>query len=78
MEDEYDLGTGITMITIILEDDQEPKIDLDGCHPLVAANIFRMAAEMIEDATTKPTITTLGQVIAMDEQLLYIEFDEDE
>lgn len=78
MEDEYNLGTGMTMIVVIIEDGVEPRIDLDGCHPLVAANIFRSAAEMLESLPQRPTITTLGQLVAADEDFLYIEFDEDE
>lgn len=75
--DEYDLGTGMTIITIILEDDVEPKIDLDGCHPLVAANIFRLAAEMLESMTIRPTISTLGQVIATDDSFIFFEDDDE-
>lgn len=76
MDDElgFDLGTGLTVIYIVLEDDQPPQIDLDGCHPLVAANIFRNAAEMIEEMMTRPTITTLGYVVASDEAV-YMEMD---
>lgn len=76
-ETEYDLGTGMTIITIILEDIAEPKIELDGCHPLVAANIFRNAAEMIEEMMQKPTITTYGQIIAADDDVLFAEYDVD-
>ena len=67
MEDEFDLGTGLTIINIILDDDGPPRIDLDGCHPLVAANIFRNAAEMIEEMMMRPTISTFGHIIATDE-----------
>lgn len=78
MEEQFDLGTGLTIISIILEDDVEPKIDLDGCHPLVAANIFRNAADMLEAMPMRPTISTLGQIIACDDEIFFLDLDDED
>ena len=61
-----------------IEDDVEPKIDLDGCHPLVAANIFRNAADMLEAMPMRPTISTLGQIIACDDEVFFLDLDDED
>ena len=50
----------MVVMTVVLEDGSEPRIELDGCHPQIAVAVFRQAADMLEAITTRPTITTHG------------------
>ena len=79
MEDEigYDLGTGMTVITIIFEQDCAPRIELAGCNPLVAAGVFRLAAETLEGLVIAPTILNYGDILASEESFIF-ELDEDD
>lgn len=47
---EYDLGTGLHIITLTYHDDPEilPEIDLGDCSPWVAVTLLKAAAETID------------------------------
>ena len=79
MEDDldFDLGTGMTVITIVFEPDCSPQIELGGVNPLVAASVFRMAADILERITVEPTILINGQVVSSEEAFL-IDLDDDD
>ena len=76
MDETYDLGTGITIISIVLEEGEPPKIELDGCDPDVAAAIFRRAADILNSTAIYPTITSKGEEIIADDFVIY--FDDDD
>ena len=76
MDDNYDLNTGMIVISIILEPDRAPQIELDGCDPDIAAAVFRRAAELIEKSAEYPTITSKGEEIISD--YIAILFDDED
>ena len=80
MEEEesiFDLGTGMTVITIIFNDDHAPKVDLGGCNPMVAAGVFRLAADQIDSIIIAPTILNNGDILCSEEEYI-LEFDDDD
>lgn len=78
MEEDYDLGTGLTVITIVIDEMNVPQIELDGCHPIIAANLFRQAAELLEELIVKPTILNGDEIITADETFFMFMDDDDE
>jgi hypothetical protein len=78
MEEDYDLGTGMTIISIVMDETGPPRIELDGCHPVIAANIFRQAAELLEDIMVKPTILNGDEIVTADETFFMFMDDDDE
>lgn len=69
----------MVVMTVVLEDGSEPRIELDGCHTQIAVAVFRQAADMLEAITTRPTITTHGDVLTSEEDyVFYFETDDDE
>lgn len=76
-EEAFDLGTGLTIVTITFDDDSDaPRIDLGDCAPHIAIQIFDSAAEMLRSMIALPTITYMGQTIAS-EYSYEIEDDDD-
>jgi len=78
VEDEYDLGTGMIVISIVLEPGRPPQIELDGCNPCVALQIFKSAAELLDENILRPTIYSTGQLVAADDINLFVEYNEEE
>ena len=75
-EDQFDLGTGLTVITIVLDEaENAPRIDLGDCPPHIAIQIFEDTAELLRSMMPTPTVTYMGNIIA---QPFYIDIDEDE
>jgi hypothetical protein len=70
-----DMGIKMTVITIVLQDNCEPQIDLSSCDPATAATIFRQAATMLEDMN-RPTIIGRGEVLE-EEYIVMFSDDED-
>ena len=74
-QEEHDLGTGITVITIVMDETEiAPRIDLDNCPPHIAIVIFAKAIEALEEVIPFPTIKYQGKTVVSD---LYINEDED-
>lgn len=75
-EERFDLGTGLTIVTITFDDNSEvPRIDLGDCAPHIAVQIFENAAEILRSMMPLPTITYMGQTIASE---FSYDFDEDD
>lgn len=74
-----DLGTGLTIITIVIDQAKEvPEIDLDDCPPILAVSIFQQAIEALQANMPIPTIKYKGYVVASEVSYLYDEEDDDE
>jgi len=74
-EERYDLGTGLTVITIVMDETQiAPRIDLDNCPPHIAMVIFAKAIEALEERVPYPTITYQGRTVVSD---FYVNDDEE-
>ena len=66
-EEEYDFGTGLTVITIVIDNTEDaPRIDLDDCPPHIAAAIFEKAAIALKAVIPYPTITFMGEMLVSD------------
>lgn len=75
MEEEYDLGTGLTIITVVMDNTQiAPRIDLDNCPPHIAIAVFAKAIEALEELIPYPTITYQGRTVVSD---MYLSGDEE-
>lgn len=74
--DELENYLGIIVVTLTMENNGVPVLDLGGCSPLYAAAIMRQAADMLEDIVVKPTITNYGQTLAVDG--FYATFEDEE
>ena len=75
MEEEYDLGTGLSVITIVMDNTQiAPRIDLDNCPPHIAIAVFAKAIEALEELIPYPTITYQGRTVVSD---AYVTDDEE-
>lgn len=79
MEDDvdFDLGTRMTVITIVFHEELPPQIELGGVNPLIASSIFRIAADTLEGMMIGPTILNHGQVMSS-EEIYFVELDEDD
>lgn len=61
---EYDLGTGMKVITLILDDSKDvPEIHLDNVPPHLALVLFEQAAEALRAYMPYPKITFEGDTI---------------
>jgi hypothetical protein len=76
MEDEeYDLGTGLSIITIVMDESKpSPEIDLDNCPPHIAIIVFAKAIEALEETIPYPTIKYQGRTILSE---MYLADDEE-
>lgn len=77
IEDLYDIGTGMQVITIVLNEDEAPSVHLDSVVPAVAISLFRSIAATLEECLPVPTISFEGEVIA-EEFCFHGDFDNDE
>jgi hypothetical protein len=74
-----DLGTGLTIITIVIDEAKEaPEIDLSDCPPVVAINIFQQAIEALQSRMPIPTIKYNGYVVASEVTYGWDDDDEDD
>ena len=70
-----DFGTGISVITIVMDDtEMAPRIDLGECPPHVAIVIFSKAIDALEQVIPFPTIEFKGKTIISE---MYVSDDED-
>lgn len=78
-EDLYEADLGVTAVTLIIrDDDNPPEIELGGCSISYAAILFRKAADRLEDLLTSPDIYNGGVLIATDEPEYIFDTDEDD
>jgi hypothetical protein len=74
-EEEYNLGTGLSIITIVMDETKiAPKIDLDNCPPHIAIVIFAKAIEALEELVPFPTVVYQGKTVVSD---IYVNDDEE-
>ena len=79
IEELKDLGTGMTVISIVIDKAKDaPEIDLGDCPPVLAISIFQQAIEALEQIMPIPTITYNGSVIASEITYVMLEDDDDE
>lgn len=74
--DDPSLDTGISVITIVLDDAKiMPEVHLDQCPPELAVVIFSKAIEALKEVMPRPTVSYNGNIIYSD---FYLLEDEDE
>lgn len=74
-----ELGPDIKIITIKIENDERPEVDLDGVDPFIASKLMRDIVEMLESLNTMPRINNNGNLILSWEEIEhYFDYDEDD
>lgn len=75
MED-FDLGTGINVITITIDNEEyAPRVDLGSVNIPTAIQVFEAVAELLKDMLPMPTVTFEGDIIAAE---FVVEFDDED
>lgn len=79
IEELKDLGTGLTVISIVIDRAKEaPEIDLGDCPPVLAVSIFQQAIEALQAGMPIPTITYNGYVVASEVSYMLDDDEDDE
>lgn len=64
MNEEFNLGTGMHVITITYDDNGEyPIVDLGDCSPWMAIPMFRSITETLEMLLPAPSISYEGRLL---------------